>query len=361
MSLVTVFAAGSTAGSCNLNYYADLGNGEYTCTNLTSDIITSAKEGQTPVIKVMKDFHISNQVSLTKDMVYDLNDHTVTMDAAGYFEITDANVTFKNGTIKIGTGRTYNTFRVSSTTKASSLTLDVKVETESIGAAVKVINATKETVVNVNGTWNIDGEIVDCSNGPAEKLTVNLNATVTGTRALVTLDAGASVVNVNGGSYTADKNVFEVTNGTLNVKAGTIKSKEGNAVKVITPTGSYKNVLKITGGNLVSEETYSVEFATTAATPTGKYSITDGTFTSGIDEDDNRLPALHTTAWNFLENHPSMISGGKFTGSIIGDVKIADKVNKTAAAAAKILVGNATVSEKDGVVTVGGIYKSKKH
>ena len=347
MSLLTVSAAEVTAESCKDYFYVDLGNNEYTCTNLTSDILTKAKEGQTPVVKLTKDLTVNvANIVLNRDIVYDLNGHTMTIGTTYGYKIEGANVTFKNGTLVVKADKSGYVFEVNSATKASTLTLDVKVESKDGHPFIKVTDATEKTEININNTWEVAHELVDCDNGKDKKLTVNLNATINEedlTRPLVTLDAGESVVNVIGGSYTTKKNVFEVTNGTLNVKAGTIKSVEGNAVKVNTPTGSYKNALSITGGNLVSEETYSVEFATIADSKTGKYAISNGEFTSGEDKDGNRLPALHTTAWNFLDNHKNMITGGKFAGSVIGDVMIGDKVYKTAAAAQAILVGNATV------------------
>ena len=346
MSLVTVFAAGSTA-ECSKNFYVKLGDNNYTCTDLTSDALNATvKEGTVIEIKVMKDFDATTKITLNKDITYDLNGHTMTFKSSGQYKASGANVTFKNGKVVVESGATENVFAVDSSAKASTLTLDVTVESEATKPIVKVSDATKATVVNVNGKWTVANELVDCDNGQDKNLTVNLNANVTAedlTGALVTLDAGESVVNVIGGSYTSNQTVFEVKNGTLNVKGGNITSTEGNTIVVNTPDPSYKNALSITGGKVVSKEGYSIEFATIADAKTGKYAISGGEFTSGLDEDDKQLPAIHTTAWNFLENHKAMITKGTFTGSVIGDVMIGEKVYKEAAAAAKILVGNATV------------------
>ena len=258
--------------------------------------------------------------------------------------------------------------KVNSEEKASTLTFakDVIVESNStaghnVGAVVKVEDATKATVVNINGDWEVANELVDCDPGKNKNLTINLNAKVTAdtlsTAALVSLDAGTTTVNVNGGTYTSNKYVFELTNGTLNVNGGKATGS-GAAIYVKEPTGKYTNALTIAGGDIST--TSSTHEAVWFDGSKGTYKITGGTITSGKNADGEQLPALHIRNINFLANHKNMITGGNFTGSIVGDVKEGTRITKAAAAQAD-LVGNATVSEKDGVVTVGGIYKSKNH
>ena len=363
MSLLTVSAASTVASpnECSNNtLYFNHGNGTYTCENRMTPVLNALDEGETGEIVLLKDMTLTGAVNITKDVTINLNGHKLTEGVYAsnqHLYVKGANVTIKNGTLVFATGT--GQLVVNSATKASTLTIasDVKVEsTFGSASVIAVEDATEKTVININGDWTVNAEVVNCLQDKDDELTVNLNANISTASAnsLLTIDAGNSVVNVNGGSYEAKKTVFNVTNGTLNVKAGTITSSEGSAVVVNNTTDAtkYKNALTISGGNLVAEgqNQYSLVFATAANSKTGTYKITDGTFTSGKDSKKKQLPAISTTAWNFLEEHPSMISGGKFTGSIIGNVQVGTSKYTEAAAAQAILVGNATVSEKDGVV-----------
>ena len=355
MSLVTVFAAESTAESCKTNnLYLNHGNGTYTCSDTFTNALNDLEEGENGEIVLQKDMTLVGAVNITKDVTINLNGHKLTggvWNSNHHLYVKGANVTIKNGTLVFASGT--GQLVVNSATAASTLTIasDVKVEsTYGTASVITVEDATEKTVVNINGNWTVNAEVVNCLQDKDDELTVNLNANISteSSHSLLTLDAGKSVVNVNGGSYTAKKTVFNVTNGTLNVKAGTITSSEESAVVVNTPSlAKYKNALSIAGGNLVAkgQGQYSLVFATTANADKGTYRITDGTFKSGLDSKKKQLPAISTTAWNFLEEHPSMITGGKFTGSIIGDVQVGASKYTEAAAAAKILVGNATVKQ----------------
>ena len=146
-----------------------------------------------------------------------------------------------------------------------------------------------------------------------------------------------------------------VKNGTLNIKGGSLTANSGNAIDVEKPSKQDSTTtLNISGGTIVAKAvgTYALHFGSGTGAETGTYSITDGTFTSGKDKNKKQLPALFIGSQTFLENHPAIISKGVFTGAIVGDVETnaTTKTYTRAAAATKILVGNATVSEKDGVV-----------
>ena len=342
MSLVTVSAA--ETGNCeDAIYRANLGNGNYACGNSTAEVIENAEEGKTVEIEILKDFTMTADGTINRDIVYNLGGHTIAVTSGKKWTVAGANVTFKNGTIEVAD----TAFEVNSTSKATTLTIDAKVESTATNAVVTVSNATKAAVVNVNGTWEVKGELVGCTADGKE--TINLNANVTADLTtpaqLVSINAGTSVVNVLGGSYESNRLVFRLTNGTLNVKAGTIKSTGDNAILVNTADSDKKHALNINGGTITTEaeNKYSVYFEYGTNAKNGTYSITDGTFTSGEDEKGNQLPALYINAQEFLDNHKSWIKGGKFTKAVVGDVKVGTKVYKTSAAATKIFVGNATV------------------
>lgn len=346
MSLVTVFAAESPDECKNKVYYLDLGNGEVSCVgNLPADL-ANVDEGKSATFVALKDVSLGSAESINKDLVYDLNGHTLTFGSGSQYKVEGANVTFKNGTI-VAAG---NAIQVNSANKASTLTFasDVKVEATNGSAIVNVTDAKNATVVNINGTWTVTNEIVECAQKPEENLTINLNATVNAknsSKSIATLNAGKSVVNVNGGSYTAKSYVFELVNGTLNINGGTLTSTTDHAIVVRNVSGDYKNALKVTGGTIVAEGMgrYALYFDNaTTTTKTGTYSITGGEFTSGLDKDDKQLPALYINNPKFLDNYKGMITKGTFTGSIVGNVTIGTNKYKTAAEAAKILVGNAT-------------------
>ncbi len=309
---------------------------------------------------------LGGPVTITKDITINLNSHKLTPttwnNGAGNVTVKGANVTIKNGTIDLTSG--VGQLAVDSSEKASTLTIanDVKVNaTFSSVPAIIVNDATNTTVVNVNGTWTVQNEIVSCPNGKDENLTVNLNANVKATNLqntsyLVAVDAGASTVNVLGGTYESNKSVFEVKNGTLNVKGGNLIANGGHAIVVTKPDAEHTTTLNISSGTITAKatESYSVYFGSGTGEETGTYSITGGTFTSGKDKDQKQLPAIKIASQTFLANHAKMISGGSFTGSIVGDVQTNAKTDTwtRAAAATAILVGNATTTTENGIVTV---------
>ena len=367
MSLLTVSAADSTAESCKDHwYYVDYSGRQYQCFDSLQTAVNSVKDDETAEIIFRKDFtfDFKSSVKINKNVTLNLNGQTAIMDDGGIWTVEGANVTVKNGTID--TTKHTQDIVVNSKDKASTLTFDNDVTVKgalSANSVIKIDDASEKTVVNINGNWTIANEIVACNPGKDEDLTINLNATVKATNlaasnALVVLDAGKSVVNVNGGSYTSNAYVFKVTNGTLNVNAGTIKATGRlDAIYVTDPTGSYTNSLTIAGGKISSES--NVYEAIWFDGTKGTYKISGGTITSGKDEEGKQLPALHINNINFLENHKNMITGGNFTGAIVGDVKEGTRITKAEKAIAD-LVGNATVSEKDGVVTVGGSHEENK-
>ena len=345
MSLVTVSAAEyecpkNTTG----NFYVDKGD-QYGCKGTIANAMAALKAGGTIYIREDEKMLDKGAYTIDKDVTIDLNGNTLTI-GTNALTIKGANVTIKNGTIEFAGSTTNSPFVVDASAKATTLTFasDVKVKYTENAAVVKVLYATKATVVNVNGTWDVQNELVDCDAGKDKNLTVNFNATAKGTGTLVSINAGTTVVNVNGGSYeTTSGAVFRLTNGTLNVNAGSIKSKGNAAIVVENPTDDYTNALTIKGEKTeISSENKKVE-AVYFYSSKGTYSIADATITSGKDEDDEQLPALHIPNKEFLDKHPGMVKSGKFTGALVGDVKGEDGLLVKANVAQKTLVGNATV------------------
>ena len=350
MSLVTVSAA-DTPESCkaaNNYFYVNLGDNTYTCANDSATALSRVEEGKTAEIKVLRDFSVSAaDVTLDKNVIYDLDGHTVTINSSYGYKVEGVNVTFRNGTLKVGSSKSGYVFSVNSANKESKLTLDVKVESDDTHPFIKVTNAAKATEVNISNEWKVKAEIIDCVNGEDEKLTVNFNkptvkATFGAQSAIATLDAGTTTLNVNGGTYTSNKHVFVLSNGTLNIATGsTIKSTRASAIVVDETTGDYTSALTINGGTVSTEVGYALYFNGTK----GAFNINDGKFTSGKDAKKKQLPAIYISNPEFLDNHKGMIKKGEFTGAIVGDVTLGDDVYKEAAAAQAILVGNATVKE----------------
>ena len=366
MSLLTVSADNSTVESpkecTNDTLYVDHGNGTYTCTSDILAALDSIQTGERAELVLLKDKVIGSTsiVEIKKDVTINLNNHKLTTATGKNLKIVGANVTIKNGTIVLvdSNGR----IEVDSSDKASTLTVDATVQGGFTGAsAIYVSDATNTTTVNVRGNWTVINEIVACEPNKADKLTVNLDADVTatalqGTQALINLDAGNSVVNVNSGTYKSNNRVFIVKNGTLNVNGGTVKATgSATAIWVQEPSTNYTNALNVNGGLVTSSS--SAEEAIWFDGTKGTYSFNGGTVTSGKDTDNKQLPALHIRNAQFLNDHKGMIKKGTFTGSIVGNVEIGKDTYKAAKDAASDLVGNATVSEKDGVVTVD--YRNK--
>ncbi len=340
------------------NYFIKNSDTTYKCEKLLSDALNAVKAGGEIVL--LKDVTPYSDITINKDITFDLNGHTI--DMAGQnksITVEGANVTFKNGIIAETNNASGGHFKVDSSEKASTLTIADDVTVTGIGissAFIKITDATNDTVVNVNGTWTLKNEIVDCDAND-RKLVINLNADVTAddlqTNALVTTNQGASVVNVNGGSYTSNKTIFELTQGTLNISGGTIKSTSKSAIVVKEPTPG-KSKLNISGGDISSSAKYSLHFDSGTSSKNGTYSISNGTFTSGTDAEGNQLPAIYIGSQGFLTNHPGIITGGTFTNGIVGDVQVEKGEMKYAAAATSILIAQGTPSTtENGTVIVG--------
>ena len=360
MSLLTVSAASTVASpnECQNNkLYVDHGNRTYTCTDGFIAALNSIEDGEKAEIVLLQDKPFDNTpVTIDKDVTINLNSHKLTTGNVNVV-VKGANVTFKNG--KLDLLSTHGQIEVNSSEKASTLTIDATVNaTYTAVPAITVSDATNTTIVNLKGEWTVSNEVISCSD-EADKLIVNLDANITSTnlaapKALVKLDAGNAVVNVNSGTYKSNDRVFIVKNGTLNVNGGTVKATgTSTAIWVQEPATNYTNALNVKGGLVTSES--SVEEAIWFTGTKGTYSFNGGTVTSGKDAKKKQLPALHIDNEDFLDDHKGMIIKGTFTGSIVGNVKVGKDTYKAAKDAAADLVGNATVSEKDGVVTVGNI------
>ena len=351
MSLVTVSAREehSECVTPNNNYYVKYSDGTHKCLDTFANALNSVKANETAEIVFLKETDSwSGKIEFKNNVVLNLNGSKQTLVTAGSWVAKGANVTIKNGTIEAGalTG----ILGVDASEKATTLTIDKDVTIKSSATSsgvVTIADATKAAVVNVNGTWKISNEIVDCS-GVDKNLTVNLNATVTAnalqTSELVSLDAGNTTVNVNGGSYTTNKRVFHLQNGTLNINAGSLTS-DGPTIVLDSPTDEdHAHALNIKGGNVTSTKSYALWFSTSK----GTYALSgNAKYTSGKDAEDKQLPAIYvnTNVKDFLDKHPAMISSGTFIGSIVGEVQNKDGRDVDAEDAEKILVGNATVSD----------------
>ncbi len=354
IAMVAMIGGVSAQEACNgQNYHVKGVDDTYACANTLVDAIKNVPNGGEIVL--LNESQPGSAITIDKDVTIDLNGHK--MNLTNTLTVKGANVTIKHGTLTAAAAKLI----VDSSEKASTLTIanDMTVTgTGGSSAFIKVLDATKDTVINVNGEWTLKNEIVDCTRND-KKLVINLNANITAnalqTNALVSIDQGSSIVNVNGGSYVSSKMAFELVKGTLNINAGTIEAKE-HAIYVKS-TSADPSALNIAGGVITSTgaNTYSVRFSSSGSgNARGTYKFTGGTFTSGQDGNGNQLPAISIGDPTFLTNHPKMISGGSFTKAIVGDVPVENNLNMLASAAEKILIGDAGTSEdENGNVIVG--------
>ena len=315
---------------------------------------SNVKEGAT--VYLLKDFALGTDALLNKSGVLDLNGYTLTTDASKGLSVGNGvNLTIKNGTIDATGGTSMIT--VANTSKTGSLTIDKTVTIDGSNLSQAVIAAdstTKATTININGTWkNIDHELIDCSpvTGTSTILTINLNANVEGAGKLVGIDAGHSVVNVNGGSYIAKTdNVFQLKSGVLNIKDGQIISEADNKAAIYVNASTAATELNISGGTITAKGTDSN--AIFFATAQGIYNISKGTFTSGKDDDNKQLPAIRIVDNEFIKKHEGMITGGTFNGGVVGrTVAENGSTYDPTTATTKLVKGTYTTS--NGNVTVG--------
>ena len=346
---------GVKAAECENGFFVKSEDGtQYACATSFKNAVKEAKENET-IVMMKEEFTPNDAITITKNITIDLNGNTLKI-ASQDITVEGANVTIKNGTIETSSDKQ---LKVDSSKKVSTLTIadDVTVNsTSTSNAVIQVSDSTNNTEVNVNGTWTVQAELVDCDDG--KNLTVNLNAKVTGDltskTALITLDGGTSIVNVNGGSYSSNKGVFVLEKGTLNVTNGNITA-EGNHAIIVKSTKDDASTLNIAGGNITAtgQDKYALYFAGSAGNEKGTYSITDGTFTSGKDAEGNKLTAIKIDSKVFLENHPGMITGGTFVGGIVGDTPSGDRTTYAAVASKQLVAEGIAMVTENGQVVVG--------
>ncbi len=351
---VTTVASASACSSSTYEAYVKFDQG-YKCYSTLKDAVDGMDEGGT--ITLVKDVTVqaNGQITFSNDIVLNLNGKTLTLKngsgSATPLKVTDSELTIKNGKITVDSGTHGSLLEVAATSDDATITIakDIKFDganQDASHAIFTVSSATENVEINVAGKWsNLQGELVDCSTAGNE--TINLNAEIEGAIGLIGIDAGDSVVNVTGGSYTSDTgNTFKLQSGTLNITGGTILAKADDAIYVDgTTSNGANNVLKISGNpTITSKSGYSVYFKNDVHD--GSYDISGGTFTSS-----GKKAALSINDPEFLEEFSNIITGGKFTNGVVEDTEVGD-VTYTAAEATKALVKGET-TEKDGVVTVG--------
>ncbi len=312
-------------------------------------------------ITLSKSVTLTNALTITdKDIVLDLNGKILTLGGTGgtigsIAAANGTNLTIKNGYINFATSTATSTLTLNATSNDATLTIDdsVKVDGTNVRtqAVIGITNSTNNNVeVNIGGEWtNLGVELVDCA--VSGKETINLNAKVSGTGQLVGIDAGKSVVNVLGGSYTttsASAPAFELKSGTLNITGGTISATK-SSVATIKVDGSRNAhgeniVLNISDGTISSSKSYSMSIADAYI---GKFAISGGNFTSSGDK-----AAISISDIKFLDEQSEIITGGSFTNGIVEDTKVGT-VTYDVEEATKVLVGNSKITNENGVVTVG--------
>ena len=345
------------------------------CYDSITAALTGVEENGTVTLLTDNSFNGSS-MQITKNVTINLNGKTVTF-TNGQRLVLNSNaklVLTGNGELK---STTVSSHPLISVAAGSNLTVEgsVKLTTDSKVAAAPAImvdgNGSAKTTVTIGGNVvvNSDGYglvIGSGTNTSASGVTVNLNGTwktegytvkVNGKVAYT--DTNAPVVNIKGGSYTSDGvalyasgyGIWNITGGTITGKdaiqvlsgkvtisggkfvassdaTGTLGSanarSHGAALDIIGRVANYQpeNTINVsvTGGEFISENAHAMYIKTAN---NAKIAIGGGKFTSAEDGEGNQLPALAIEDWDFVENeaHKGMITGGEFTGSIIGDVK----------------------------------------
>lgn len=318
-------------------------NGQYY--DSLTNALAAAKDGDT--ITLLKDRNSSNNstYNVEKDVTLDLNGKNFVMSSgklvvkneksltvtngvyASALEV-EAGSTLKTSNVVIGALRTTAQATVANPIKVSGAagkvtTLEVSADT-TIKATTTAIEISNEGVnATINGSIESKWGVYVHGTANAEiPSTVAINATIKGTEKSVNVVSNANV-SITGGEYTSTN-----SNPTVNISNGT---------------------LAISGGKITSEANYAVAIsgADTKFTISGTAELN-----SAKDADDNQLPALNITAAEVIDNNIGALTGGRYLGSIVGDVAKTSATGYLANAAVAKLVKEGYIVVEDGAYKV---------
>ncbi len=379
-----VMATGVHAASCtdSNDEYSRLVDGKLTCYADLSTAIRGAGIGDT--IKLEADAEESSSIEISQNITIDLNGKSLkftTTNGAGII-VNGAKLTLK-GT---GTVENVAAVKTSLITVNSGATLKVEdsvnlvnnaTEIDSAVVRVKNINTNNTTVYFEKGvvaTSKLHGLVVgDGSTTTAQNIDITMNGTwttdayVVKVNGYITKSSNPVKITIAEGTYTSNKATALYASGYAewDIDGGTVKGSQAVAVrsgKVDISGGSYtatntkngegvhdgegNHAIAILGDEKKDSSTYHPEYMNlivsggtfTANTEDAyaiyvgkivegsKLAISGGTFTSGKDSvKGTQLPAMYVnnaSAQLMFENHKDMITGGTFTGGVVGEITV---------------------------------------
>lgn len=197
------------------------------------DAIKQAQAGNT--LKMLEDANIASELAIKKNIIFDLNDYTITSTATSGYAITSSvDATLKNGGIIAnncgGIQATAGTLTLEKmNVKAKGNSLNLANATVSIDATTMLTSTTSATVAMGDGaTLTVDGKIYNtttnaiAATGTAAALTIKNGAIVSSAAGnAIDWQASSGTLTVNGGKINGTTNAVYANKGTVNINGGT--------------------------------------------------------------------------------------------------------------------------------------------
>lgn len=198
------------------------------------DAIRQAQTGNT--VKMLEDANIASQISIDKNIIFDLNDYTITSTGTSGYVITasaDVTATIMNGGIIAndcgGIQATAGTLTLQKmNVRTSGNSLNLASTTATIDATSTLTSTTNETVAMGDGaTLTVDGKIyntttnaINHSTGSATLIVIS-GATVSTATGYAINWQNAGTLTVNGGQLHGTTAAVYASKGTVNINGGT--------------------------------------------------------------------------------------------------------------------------------------------
>ncbi|MBO4941297.1 MAG: hypothetical protein J6D15_03750 [Clostridia bacterium] len=332
-------------GTMTTTVFAEDAVAEITGTTYTSiyDAISEAKDGDT--IKLLSDIEVASRITIEKAITLDGDTHTITItnDSRGIeipYTVGAAEITIKNLTVTekatngwFERGINYNgqgTLNLESVTVAGPPTYAVNIPGKAIGATINITNCnlTGLNTVNVWGSNSIinitDTTIVSVDENESENYSaVKINNDNT-------TSAEGTVVNITGGSITANDEKENASNaisnatntGVVNVSESTVVN--GDVTNEIANIGGYtvstlQDALDASAKyNVPAVLLRNVEITETVTVPAGKTVTLDlNGFTISGDFEESKSSAVIQNNGKLTIKDSSSAQTGKITSHAV--------------------------------------------
>ena len=262
----TALAEGETDGA---TYVAQIGSTQYT--TLSDAVAAVPTDGTETTITLLGDISRSLVVTSGKNIVLDLNGHTI--DTGSYLPVSlnHGTVTLRNGTVRSTNAGAYVYGSGTNAVNYSVLNIESSAKVEGYYGIVVCgptygDNYSYGSIINIEGTVNgvifVSGNM---GNDPAKAIqaenltTINVNGTVDGTSAVGSADTsgiamnGYAVVNVYDGASITGREAIGVKRGVLNVYGGTLIATGAK----VDPAAANHNGTEATGAAISITSTYN--------------------------------------------------------------------------------------------------------